>query len=191
MSWNGYPKYIRKSILHSINSSLNRTKTTRIEDKDLKKIWITLLYIGVKDESLIESTVKKLSKFQISNFKENVTIITRFNDTKISMFCSNKDKLKFEQKSNLIDEFTCPGCQKTYIGKTDRCLSIRLNEHTTRDDQPIHQRLTSCMDFNYIVQLFKMPEIDDNCNVVDQNQHPADAVMNNGRLLIPTTIGVS
>ena len=35
------------------------------------------------------------------------------------------------------------------------------------------------MDFNYIVQLFKMPEIDDNCNVVDQNQHLADAVMNN------------
>ena len=62
MSWNGYPKYIRKSILHSINSSLNRTKTTRIEDKDLKKIWITLLYIGVKDESLIKSTVAEISK---------------------------------------------------------------------------------------------------------------------------------
>ena len=79
----------------------------------------------------------------------------------------------------MIYEFTCPGCQKKYIGKTDRCLSIRLNEHATRDDQLIHQHLTSCMDFNYIVQLFKMPEIDDNCNVVDQNQHLADAVMNN------------
>ena len=98
MSWNGYPKYIRKSILHSINSSLNRTKITRIEDKDLKKIWITLPYIGVKDKRLIKSTVKKLCR----NFKESVTIITRFNDTKISMFCSNKEKLKFEQKSNLI-----------------------------------------------------------------------------------------
>ena len=79
MSWNGYLKYIRKSILDSINSNLNRTKTTRIEDKDLKKIWITLPYIGVKGESLIKSTVKKLRR----NFKENVTIITRFNDTKI------------------------------------------------------------------------------------------------------------
>ena len=117
MSWNGHPKYIRKSILHSINS----------EDKDLKKIWITLPHIGVKGESLIKSTVKKLRR----NFKENVTIITRFHDTKISMFCSNKDKLKFEQKSNLIYEFTCRGCQKKYIGKTDRCLSIRLNEHAT------------------------------------------------------------
>ena len=122
MSWNGHPKYIRKYILHSVNSSLNRTKTTRIEEKDLKKIWITL--------SLINSTVKKLRR----NLKENVTIITRFNDTKISMFCSNKDKLKFEQKFYLIYEFTCPGCQKKYIGKTDRCLSIRLNEHATRDD---------------------------------------------------------
>ena len=136
----------------------------------MKKIWITLPYIEVKGESLIKSTVKKLRR----NFKENVTIITRFNDTKISMFCSNKDKLKFEQKSNSIYEFTCPGCQKKCI-----CLSIRLNEHAKRDDQPIRQHLTSCVDFNYIVQLFKMPEIDDNCNVVDQNQHLADAVMNN------------
>ena len=138
-------------------------------------IWITLPYIGVKGEILIKSTIKKLCR----NFKENVTIITCFNDTKISMFCSNKDKLKFEQKANLIYEFTCPGCQKKYIGKIDRCLSIRLNEHASRDDTPIHQHLTSCMDFNYIVQLFKMPEIDDNCNVVDQNQHLDDAVMNN------------
>ena len=60
MSWSGYPKYIRKSILHSINSSLNRTNTTRIEDKDLKKIWITLLYIGVKGKSLIKSALKKM-----------------------------------------------------------------------------------------------------------------------------------
>ena len=74
------------------------------------------------------------------------------------MFCSNKEKLKFQQKANLIYKFTCPGCQKK-----------RLNEHATRDDQPIHQHLTSWMDFNCIVQLFKMPEIDDNCNVVDQN----------------------
>ena len=175
MSLSGYPKYIRKSIFHSINSSLNRTKTLRIEDKGLKKIWITLPYIGVKGESLIKSTVKKFRR----NFKENVTIITRFNDTKISMFCSNKYKLKFEQKSNLIYEFNCPGCQKKYIGKTDRCLSISLNEHATRDDQAIHQHLTSCVDFNYIVQLFEMPEIGDNCNVVDQNQHLVDAVMNN------------
>ena len=174
MSWNGYPKYIRKSILHSINSSLNRKKTIRIEDKDLKKIWIALLYIGVKVQSLIQSTVKKLRR----NFKENVTMITRFNDTKISMLCSNKDKLKFEQKSNLIYEFTCPGCQKKHIGKTDRSLSIRLNEHATRDDQPTHQHLTSCMNFHNIVQLLEK-KIDDNCNVVDQNQHLADAVVNN------------
>ena len=96
MSWNGYHKYIRKSILHSINSSLNRTKTTRIEDKDLKKIWITFPYIGVKGESFIKSTVNKLGR----NFKENVTIITCFNDTNISMFCSNKDKQNLNK--NLI-----------------------------------------------------------------------------------------
>ena len=75
--------------------------------------------------------------------------------------------------------FSCSGCQKKYVGKTDRCLSIRLNEHATRNDQPIKQHLTSCMDFNYIVQLFKMPEIDDNCNVGNQNEHLADAAMNN------------
>ena len=95
------------------------------------------------------------------------------------MFCSNKDKIKFEQKSNVIYEFTCPGCGKKYIGKTDRCLVTRLNEHATREDQPLHQHLTSCESFNYIVQLFKMPEVDRIIQKVEQDQHLRDAVMNN------------
>ena len=47
------------------------------------------------------------------------------------------------------------------------------------DDQPIHQHLSFCMDFNYIVQLFKVPENDNNCHLVDQNQNLAGAAMNN------------
>ena len=31
-----------------------------------------------------------------------------------------------------MHEVACPGCGKTYIGMTQRCLSIRLKEHATR-----------------------------------------------------------
>ena len=54
-----------------------------------------------------------------------------------------------------------------------------MNEHATRDDQPLHQHLTSCVEFNYLVQLFKMPEIDINIDKVEQDQHLADAVISN------------
>lgn len=112
--------------MHNINSNLHKAKPTRKDETEIKKTWITSSYIWVKDESLI----KKLRQ----NFKEKITIISRFNDAKV--FCSNKDKIKFEQKSNVIYEFICPGCNRQYIGRTDICIITRLNEHAEREDQP-------------------------------------------------------
>ena len=112
--------------MHNINSNLHKAKPTRKDETEIKKTWITSSYIWVKDESLI----KKLRQ----NFKEKITIISRFNDAKV--FCSNKDKIKFEQKSNVIYEFICPGCNRQYIGRTDICIITRLNEHAERKDQP-------------------------------------------------------
>ena len=51
----------------------------------------------------------------------------------------------YEQKSNIFYEFTVPGFQKKYIGKTDCCI-----EHATKDDQPLRQHFTSCVDFFHL-----------------------------------------
>ena len=37
-----------------------------------------------------------------------------------------------------IYKVTCPGCNEDYIGKTDRNLVTRLNEHASREDQHLY-----------------------------------------------------
>ena len=34
-------------------------------------------------------------------------------------------------KSHVIYKPTCPACHAEYIGKTDRCLRVRLDEHSS------------------------------------------------------------
>ena len=40
-----------------------------------------------------------------------------------------------------IYKVTCPGCNEDYIGKTDRSLVTRLNEHASCEDQHMYQHL--------------------------------------------------
>ena len=50
------------------------------------------------------------------------------------MFCNTKDSISAEQKSNVIYWITCPTCFQKYVGKTDRNLITRLDEHGTKVD---------------------------------------------------------
>ena len=43
-----------------------------------------------------------------------------------------KDKLNLLSRSNVVYQFSCPGCASSYIGKTDRTLFERTKEHVTR-----------------------------------------------------------
>ena len=67
--------------------------------------------------------------------------VTLHNTKKCAMFCSTKDKIPTHQKFNVVYTIKCPGCGEDYVGKTDRCVITRLNEHRTRSDQPMFQHL--------------------------------------------------
>ena len=60
-------------------------------------------------------------------------IISYWDTMTTSCFVSCKDKTPKEFQSSIVDKFTCPGCFKSYMGNTDRCLYTRLNEHATSD----------------------------------------------------------
>ena len=51
--------------------------------------------------------------------KEEVIFKTLYTSRELSMLYSSKDQIPTDQKSNLINCFTCPGCKGKYIGKTD------------------------------------------------------------------------
>ena len=96
------------------------------------------------------------------------------------MFCPTKDKIPTQQKSNVVYKIKCPGCGESYIGKTDRCIFIRMKEHGTRADQPMHQHLSNCESFHDYVSLFNLPMLADSSNSsINLKEHLLNAVLDN------------
>ena len=90
------------------------------------------------------------------------------------MFCPSKDKILALQKSNVIYRLKCPGCQQTYIGKTERCLKTRLTEHGSQSNQPMYQHLARCTLFHETVDQLRLFD-----NDVNEELHIFNAVYNN------------
>ena len=95
------------------------------------------------------------------------------------MFRNIKDSISAEQKSNVIYKITCPGCFQKYVGKTDRNLIIRLDEHGTKVDQPIYQHLCNCSAFNDQIMLSTLPDAVTDTTIVSKELHLHNAVINN------------
>ena len=56
-----------------------------------------------------------------------------------------KGKLNMLSRSNVVYQFSCPGCESSYIGKTDRTLFERTKEHVTRADSAIKGPFDNCL----------------------------------------------
>ena len=172
MAWNNYPIYIVKA---SLKRQLKDKPEKQPEPHDLIKIYLKVPYLGKQGEQLATMLVRKLHRY----LKPYVKLIKLFNTKKASMFCPTKDKVTKEQKANVICKIICPGCNNVYVGKTDRCFGIRMNEHGTRSDQPMHQHLTNCTAFQETVNINALPELFNDCKQIDHKAHVLNGVLNN------------
>ena len=173
-SWNGFPTVVVKSILRRLQST-PRQREKESEDDDVIKIYMKVPYTGEKGEQLLKSCIKKLRRFT----KKNVICIMLFQTKKLSMFCPTKDPIEKSQKANVIYKLQCPGCGGIYVGKTDRCISIRLHEHGTRNEEPMFQHLIDCHYFHDYVSLFKLPTFSGSDAEIDVKEHIKYAVLLN------------
>lgn len=171
MSWNGFPKHVTKSLLSRLNKNNNHQQN---EVTDIPTIWLTLPYAGVKGEILVKSCIRKIRRYL-----KNVKIIVRYNSKKVSFFCSTKDTIPIEQRSAVIYQITCPGCGEKYIGKTDRCLILRMTEQGSKFDQPMYRHLSNCTQFKDYVTLFALPDINRQSTNVNLESHKLNAVLHN------------
>ena len=158
LSWNGFPNYIRKRLLlkfkTDFESNSKRKNNTNDDDKnDELSIILKLPYMGPEGEKLVRTLRKKISK----NISRKLLIKIIWTTTKISDFCSIKDKLPNEQKNQIIYNITCPACGEKYVGKTECCFKTRMDEHGTRAEQPMFQHLLNCSAFSYLMHLHDMP----------------------------------
>ena len=149
MAWNGFPLHVRKFLC---NKFLKKTTKTNRTSEEKSTLWLNLPYLGKNGQFLINNLEKKLRKC-LSDFKFKIVLKTN----KISMFCSNKDKIEKIKKANVVYLFTCPGCSKKYIGKTQRNIVTRLEEHAKgNQESAIYQHLNTCPFYEEYLNLFSL-----------------------------------
>ena len=138
---NGFPLYlIEKVIRKTLDNLMNPKPVVLTVPKD--KIVFKLPYMG----PLSNLIIKKLKKVLRANFT-TVDIRPIFVNTRsIGSFFSFKDKIPISICSSVIYNYTCGACDASYIGKTTRNLSIRIDEHlgvSYRTKQPLVKPMSS------------------------------------------------
>lgn len=149
MSWNDFPLHVRKSLRKRFLSD-GPPKTRTLTERPM--LWLNLPFLGKEGDFLIKNFKRKILK-NLDNI--NLKIIFKTNN--VSMFCSNKDRIADIKKANVVYKFSCPGCAKTYIGKTERNLITRLNEHADGHvESAIHSHLLSCSFYHDVLSYFSI-----------------------------------
>ena len=156
-SWNGYPISSRNFLIRKLKTKYenNSTPTSNADfqtDENTTKIWIRKPYLGNRGENMIKSCscTSKIQRF----LKKPVKFIVIYDTKRISFFVFNKDQVSPLSRSNLVYEVSCPGCGKSCIGMTKRCLSVRLTEHTTQLTRSvIGKHLSDCEQAQYLASV--------------------------------------
>ena len=58
-------------------------------------------------------------------------------------------------QSSVVYKFVCPGCNASYIGKTDGCLYTPVNEHAKSKE--IYNHVNDCEHFEHVLSLLNLP----------------------------------
>ena len=155
MYWNGYPISMRNFLIRKLktkyeNYSTSNSNADSQTDENIAKNWMKIPYLGNHGEDIIKSCTSKIQGY----LTKPVKFIIIYDIKRISFFVSNKDKLPPLSRSNLVYEVSCPGCGKSYIGMTKRCLSVRLKEHATQvNSGAIGKHFSDCERAQYLAKL--------------------------------------
>ena len=88
--------------------------------KTLESVTLKIPYMGAEGEKLVKTLKRKIQ----TNISRKINIRIIYTTNKLSKFCSVKD-----QRNNVIYLFKCPGCDESYVGKTNCCFGKRTDEH--------------------------------------------------------------
>ena len=112
MAWNGFHTRVKNAIINRLLKKHTQTQQNNNETLDdiRPKIWIRLPYLGNHGENLVRTLLKKIQRC----LKQPINFIVIYNTKKISYFVSNKDSVPNLSRSNLVYQFTCPGCNSKY-----------------------------------------------------------------------------
>ena len=120
-----------KNIENGVRTYLeNQSLTENVEMSNSNNTrYYKLPYIG----HFSTYTKKKLNEIIKQFCKTDTKIQLIFTSFKLSSMFSTKDRISYVFKSLVVYKYICPSCNASYIGKTCRHLSTRINEHLTTD----------------------------------------------------------
>ena len=99
MSWNGFPNYINKPLLHHLKSNSTKPSCNNsIEKNDTPKIIFRLPYAGKVGEQLLKRCLKKFKCCLNSYVKFRVL----YDAKKMLFYCNIKDKVPHDQGTTLF-----------------------------------------------------------------------------------------
>ena len=176
-SYNGFPKWIVRSVIQALNKPRRTETDQNQEDVDSTILYMSLPYSGKEAESIVRRSKKRLSK--LFKKEKNVKFNIFFQSTKISFFTSNKDRTPLLSSSSVIYQYNCAGCGASYVGKTENTLFNRTKEHGWKQkDSAIHQHLDTCEAWKDIVGFLQMFDSD-----VDKMQLQINTVRENTKVI--------
>ena len=99
----------------------------------------------------------------------------------MSFFTNMKDKLNILGKSNLVYHFSCPSCEFSHIGKSERTLFERTKEHIICENPAIKGHLDNCSNVEHLFYInnlmlndvntheFTLSLVRQNTRIIDQS----------------------
>ena len=176
-SYNGFPKKVVQGIIDKTTSNENRDNHQELLDDDHIPLYINLPYLGLKSEHIAKNMKRKLYRCFKKEKKVRLNII--FKSHKIQFYTPTKDRIPFLSNSNVVYEFSCPGCGSSYVGETECTLFTRTTQHGwSQDDSAVLQHIHECNDINHIKNLF-MIDIEN----FDHKSFQIEVVRNNTKII--------
>ena len=152
-SYNGFPKWITRKVMKEGLQPKRHTNDEQ-EAEELDTLYMFLPYNGQEAESIVIRCKKRLSRLFKNDRKVKFNI--RFQSTKVAFYTSNKDKIPFLSNSGVIYKYTCPGCNSSYIGKTENTMFNRTKQHGwAQPDSAIRKHFKLCQPWKEIVGMFQ------------------------------------
>ena len=172
-SYNGFPRWIANKLIKESTSPQRRPK----DDEDTHDIYMFLPYTGKEAETVILRCKKRLFRLFRNDLK--IKFKVHLQSKKLSFLTSNKDRTPLLSSSKVVYHYECPGCMKSYIGKTESTLFNRTKEHGWSDKKSaIFKHFDQCSAWKEIVDLF---EIDG--EEIDPMQFQINSVRENTKII--------
>ena len=174
-SYNGFPRWVSNKVIRESRNP--RPRENEEEEEGSHDIYMFMSYAGKEAESVIIRCKKRLFKL----FKKdlNIKFHVHLQSKKLCFYTSNKDKVPHLSNSSVVYHFECPGCTKSYIGKTESTLFNRTKEHGWRDKKSaIRKHFDQCSAWKEIVDFFRTDG-----GEVDLMQFNVNAVRENTKVI--------